>query len=701
MKKLLLTLITLFGIVEGASAQCAITSTPFQNCSYYGDRITAFSLNSIPSVGNAGCAPSGYSLYATPIRTLQMGNTYSWTASTGVSYANGLGIWIDWNNNGQWAANEIVAFRNYAFNHSGTLTVPYNAAVGVNIRMRVMCSEYYTFVASTNPCSSLNGYGETEDYNLYIACPGALPTLTVANTSTYICLGQSATLTASGAQNYTWTGGAGTVTNGIAFSPTVSATYTVTGGISACPAVTNTAVRTISVTAVPLAVTASPSSTQVCAGVSTTITAGGASNYTWTPNNLTTSVIVVSPTTSITYSLVGYNGTGCPGAATVALAVSPMPTIVATASPSSACVGSTVALNATGALSYTWSPGGVGQSIVVSPTVATLYSVSGLNSAGCAGQSSAIVLVTGSPTINVTASSTNICVGGSVTLNASGGNIYSWTGGPNTSSYVVSPTTSTSYTVTGTNTTTGCSTKKVTNVNVFVPAVAVQSSTAICSGAAITLTASGANGYTWTPGGIIQNNPVSPLATTVYTLTTNSQTTGVTTCVTTRTLQVTVNPNPTVTASASPSIICKFASSNITANGASSYVWNTTATTAVISVTPGVSGTQVYSVTGTNSFGCQAGVQVLLGVNSCSGLQELSNQNPISIYPNPNKGDFTIKYAHDLELKLVNELGQLVQEVSLNGGNNHTVSISQLPAGIYFLVYQTDSGQAMQKIMVK
>ena len=103
MKKLLLVLsISIFGL-QAVKAQCsATTAAAFMNCNYYGDQISAFSLGGVPSVGNAGCSPNGYSLFPTPIRTLTIGQTYSWTASTGLYYSNGFGMWIDWNNDGQY-----------------------------------------------------------------------------------------------------------------------------------------------------------------------------------------------------------------------------------------------------------------------------------------------------------------------------------------------------------------------------------------------------------------------------------------------------------------------------------------------------------------------------------------------------------------------------------------------------------------------
>ncbi len=78
----------------------------------------------------------------------------------------------------------------------------------------------------------------------------ALPTVTANSTSNTVCAGSPVTLTGGGnASSYVWSGG---VTNGVAFVPSSTTTYTVTGTSSA--GCTNTATKTITVnicTAVP------------------------------------------------------------------------------------------------------------------------------------------------------------------------------------------------------------------------------------------------------------------------------------------------------------------------------------------------------------------------------------------------------------------------------------------------------------------
>src|SRR5688572_22314969 len=109
-------------------------------------------------------------------------------------------------------------------------------------------------------------------------------------------------------------------------------------------------------------------------------------------------------------------------------------------------------------------------------------------------------------------------------------------------------------------------------LNILSPNVTASASpAAICPGASSTLTASGANTYKWSTGQTGSTITVTPSSTTTYSVKgTNSLG-----CSKTATVTVTVNPLPNVTASASPSAICKGASSTLTASDATSYQWST------------------------------------------------------------------------------------------------------------------------------
>jgi gliding motility-associated-like protein len=115
----------------------------------------------------------------------------------------------------------------------------------------------------------------------------ALPTVTATSTpsSGAVCIGDNATLNGSGASSYTWSGG---ITNGTAFAPTTTTSYTVTGtDANGC---VNTAAKSITVNALPTAAAIIASDNKVMEGSTLNLTAaasGGtaAYTYTWVPNS--------------------------------------------------------------------------------------------------------------------------------------------------------------------------------------------------------------------------------------------------------------------------------------------------------------------------------------------------------------------------------------------------------------------------------
>lgn len=131
-------------------------------------------------------------------------------------------------------------------------------------------------------------------------------------------------------------------------------------------------------------VTAILSSSVICNGNSTNLSAAGANTYTWN-NGSNSSNITVSPTITTQYTVTGVNAAGCSAFAIKSVSVTnnTLPTIVATG-PSTLCSGQTANLAANGALTYTWQPGNFnGFFVTVNPTVTTTYTITGTDNNGC------------------------------------------------------------------------------------------------------------------------------------------------------------------------------------------------------------------------------------------------------------------------------------------------------------------------------
>jgi hypothetical protein len=99
----------------------------------------------------------------------------------------------------------------------------------------------------------------------------------------------------------------------------------------------------------------------------------------FTVNSNTTSVAGFSPSAAgVGTHTVYYSVSGCLSSSVTIVANTP--TVMAASSSSLLCVGQSATLSATGAATYSWSSGGSGSSIVVSPSVTTSYTITGTNS---------------------------------------------------------------------------------------------------------------------------------------------------------------------------------------------------------------------------------------------------------------------------------------------------------------------------------
>ncbi|HXB38982.1 MAG TPA: PKD domain-containing protein [Bacteroidia bacterium] len=442
-------------------------------------------------------------------------------------------------------------------------------------------------------------YGQAlylDNINIAGSGSGAAPNAVFSIPATK-CTGQSITFTDASTNSptsWSWNFQAGSPATSTVQNPVV--TYTAAGTYTVSLVATNgfgsstPSTQTITITATPT-VTATASAPTICSGQSTTLTGGGATNYTWTPGGITTSTVSVSPGTTTVYTVTGATGV-CTASKTVSVSVNATPTITATAASSTLCAGQSTTLTGTGATNYTWSPGGASTSTVsINPVSSTTYTLTGLT-AGCSATKTVSVSVTPVPTVTV--NTANICAGFTATLTASGATTYSWSTGAATASISVTPPSTTVYTVTGTNN--GCSGVNTATVNVYTnPTVTVNNST-ICSGATTTLTASGAMSYSWNTGAATSSINVTPSSTTVYTVTGNTGG-----CVGTSTSTVTVNPTPTVNVNSAS--ICSGNPTTLNASGATTYSWSPgtglSATTGA-SVTSNPGSTTVYTITGTS-----------------------------------------------------------------------------------------------------
>ena len=116
---------------------------------------------------------------------------------------------------------------------------------------------------------------------------------------------------------------------------------------------------------------------------------------------------------------------------------------------------------------------------------------------------------------NLQSNNVSICNGQSYTINPIGMTSFTVQGG--SGSAIVSPTINTTYTVTGTNSLTGCSSNGIISLSVNPsPTISITGNQTICAGEYVNLNASGANTYTWNNSWVANNISVTPSTSTVF-----------------------------------------------------------------------------------------------------------------------------------------------------------------------------------------
>jgi hypothetical protein len=609
------------------------------------------------------------------------------------------------------------------------------------------------FVVSPNVSTNYNVVststaGCRSGITIHVAVTNTVPTLSVAG-NTVVCNGAVVSLTASGANTYTWSTGA--LTGTMSDTPPASTVYTVVATSTA--GCTGTITQAVQVNANPSISIVGNNS--ICLGGAVNFTANGANSYTWS-TGANTSTVTDSPNTNTVYTIAGTSTAGCPGSASISVAVNPTPTLSVSGPTSAVCSGNTVTLQVSGAGTYSWSNGAITSSIAVSPTASTVYSVIGSNG-GCSVSASQAVTVNAVPSLTI-AGQVSICAGQNATLNVSGANSYSWSNGALTSSISVSPVTNTVYSVVGTSSA-GCTGNASQTITVFQnPSVNISGGNLACSGTTLNLLASGANTYSWSNGALTAGTAVNPTVNTTYSVT-GTSTAG---CTGTATINVSVGTSPTVMVSGN-NTICAGQSTTLTASGANSYFWNNGSFSSSIIVSPSVSvnytatGTStngcssagtiavtvnalptvsvagagtlcsgqsatlsasgastytwnggsnsntivvtptantIYSVAGTSAQGCSGNtITVGIAVVICTSLHEVLGLSEIKIFPNPNNGEFAVEANPGAEKMELSDLaGRILLVAELSGGKGQ-IDIRHLSNGLYFVKIKSAKGQ--------
>lgn len=345
----------------------------------------------IPIAANYGyndmCSVPGTNMYA---------SVGAGTGNTLLSYSTNDGVsWIDWGSVGiQYLTVDFVDGSN---GWAGAFSDPISAAFDGMWK--------YTDV----PLSSLAA--PVAQYQMPpVACFSTAITLT--NTST-----------GSVTPTYVWSGtGVTFLPSQTATSPTLAisapGTYTVKL-VASNASGTDSTVQTINVVtcSAPSAVFSMSASVCGSAAVTTTNSSTGSPSpsYMWqvTPvSNVTVSPSPVAAQPSFNFGTAGtytvtltassISGTNM---ATQVVTVNPLPTLTFSSTSSVLCTGNTATITVAGANTYTWNApvavaGNTNSAVAVSPTINTIYSVTGVSAAGCTRTQTFLQAVSGCVGIN-------------------------------------------------------------------------------------------------------------------------------------------------------------------------------------------------------------------------------------------------------------------------------------------------------------
>lgn len=425
------------------------------------------------------------------------------------------------------------------------------------------------------------------------------------------------------------------------------------------------------------AITLAGGNNAICSGSSEVLTVSSTNTdytYTWSPatglSATTGTSVTASPTASTTYTVTATDAnTGCSEAATTVITVNPLPVVTASATPGTICAGGSTQLNAalppsqpvgTGTLTNTntgypapygnWYWGARHQFLITAAELtAAGYSAGNLSSLAfdvtnlnTSGPLTNFEIKIGSTAL--TALPTTFQSGLTTVYNAAsympvmGLNTHTftapfyWNGTSNIIVETCFNNAAYTYNASVKQSTTSFASSlyfrdDVAGVCTTATGTTVNQRPNITFGTMPTVT------YSWTPAtGLsstsVANPTAAPTATTTYTV----SLTDANGCVGTSTVEVIVNPLPTVAGTTTNDTICSGYSTVLMATGALNYSWNPSATLnspvgATVTATP--TATTTYTVTGTDVNGCMNTSSVAITVNPSPTVGILSGQSAV------------------------------------------------------------------------
>ncbi len=425
--------------------------------------------------------------------------------------------------------------------------------------------------------------------------------------------------------------------------------------------------------------------------------------YLWS-TGATTQTINVTAAGSYTVTIT--DGLGCSNSSTVAVAVNTRPTVTVSGS-ATVCAGQSVTLTAVGGATYLWNTGVTTNTLTVTPSANTTYSVIGTNVAGCSDTATFSVVVDAIPTMSGTPTITNAGCGlsnGSITgVSIVGtGLTYNWTNSANVSVGTTADLSNVPagvYNLTATKAT-GCSAAfgpySISNPTAPAAATVTVVDSVLCAGETIQMTAAstttGAT-FSWSGPNFTGSGATVTIANAtaanagVYSVTVTAN--GCTSASSNK--SVVVNNLPAVTVLTFTDTTC-VNYSNVTLAGAPAGGTFSGSGVTGASFDPAVAGvgTHVVTYAYTDANGCSNTATTSIVVDACVGLGE-SAINSIRVFPNPTNTVINVASTREdiAVVVLTNSVGEVVART-----RGAQLDASQFANGLYFVTAIFEDGSS-------
>jgi hypothetical protein len=469
-------------------------------------------------------------------------------------------------------------------------------------------------------------------------------------------------------------------------------------------------------------VSASPST--ICSGENTQLQAlgsGGSSNYTYSwssnPSGFTSSVSnpIFAPSVSTTFtciiddgndtlhkhvfvtvnpspmvSLSNLSGQYCNNESAVNLQVSP---------PGGSLIGGGIS-----GLSFDPSTASLGTNMII-------YSYT--NSNNCFGADTQIVEVFKAPTAYAGKDTLLPCLNGGISLGQQpvNGVSYLWTPSIGLSNNQIAnpmatPNLSINYALQATDISNSCSAFDTVHILVTgAPTAHASNDTVVCANSPVSLTATGGDTYFWSNGALGDSITVSTAVSTLYYVIVSQAGCSDLDTVFVNISEAKPDLGPDTTICGSSSITLDAGSGFI------SYLWSNNANTQTITIDSNGIGynTATYIVEVYDTLNCNNSDTIEVTFENCNSINNINDELFVmSVYPNPSKGQFSIKSNYtlikQLDMSIMNSTGKLIKNKSITNNSGifkENIDLSTYPKGIYFIKLSNGTNEKSIKVIIQ